>query len=519
MLFGYVTLPRIGPRATGGPGLIGAPQTVAAVAAMNAAIEASDSRLGVGMQGLIKWLFGVLLLATGVAAHASAPSNLLFVLDGSGSMWGQIKGEAKISIARRLMHELVDGLEDDGRHLGLIAYGHRRESDCSDIENLIPLKAMDKPAIKAAIDQIKPKGKTPITASIDQAFGLLGEKPATVVLLTDGLETCNADPCARVQKARQDGQSFVMHVIGFDVAKEDVSQLECAAQAGGGLFLSADNADELDAALQTAVEMDAEAIPDGKLSVKVTANGQAQDALVHVFKAGADELVGKGRTYTGAKTNPRVIPLQDGKYRVRVRAVGISGSPEQTLHVEIAGEPQERTVDFSSGALSIRVTRNGALSDAGYFLRAPGEKKDVARGRTYRGEKTNPATATVPAGRYELFVKSIEIKSADEIALGSVHIKPGETVAMEHEFVSGELKIGATANGALVDAVVSIKSADGTSVGGGRTYTGEKTNPKSFTLLPGTYGISVQQIRGDKKTFELEVKAAETTLQVVDFSQ
>jgi Ca-activated chloride channel family protein len=59
----------------------------------------------------------------------------IIVLDASGSMWGQINGEAKIDIAKRVVSDLLSTL-DPSLELGLVAYGHRRKGDCTDIESL-----------------------------------------------------------------------------------------------------------------------------------------------------------------------------------------------------------------------------------------------------------------------------------------------------------------------------------------------------------------------------------------------
>ena len=70
---------------------------------------------------------------TAAAEESAAPAGLVLVLDASGSMWGQIEGKNKIVIAREVMGGLIDGLADD-QEVGLVAYGHRREGDCADIE-------------------------------------------------------------------------------------------------------------------------------------------------------------------------------------------------------------------------------------------------------------------------------------------------------------------------------------------------------------------------------------------------
>ncbi|MDY7095883.1 MAG: VWA domain-containing protein, partial [Acidobacteriota bacterium] len=161
------------------------------------------------------------------AGDSAAEPRLVLILDASGSMWGQVDGENKIVIARRALGDLLQNLPDEAQ-VSLLAYGHRREGDCQDVELIQPLGPLDREALSAQIEALNPKGKTPITRALEQAFEVAGESrgKTTVVLVSDGLETCGGDPCA---VARQAGVDLVLHVVGFGVEESDVSQLECTA--------------------------------------------------------------------------------------------------------------------------------------------------------------------------------------------------------------------------------------------------------------------------------------------------
>ncbi|MES9972506.1 MAG: VWA domain-containing protein, partial [Candidatus Thiodiazotropha sp.] len=143
------------------------------------------------------------LIFTTLSAEEAPPEiigkNRLFILDGSGSMWGQIDKRSKIEIARDVMKEMVSNLSNQDQ-LGLIAYGHRRKGDCEDVELVYPMSTIDRSAVSQQIDAIQPKGKTPITESVVQAVELVRrlEDEAEIVLVSDGLETCKRDPCEAV---------------------------------------------------------------------------------------------------------------------------------------------------------------------------------------------------------------------------------------------------------------------------------------------------------------------------------
>jgi len=180
---------------------------------------------------------------------------MVLVLDASGSMWGQIKGRAKIDIAKTVMAEIIDAIPPDFQ-TGLTVYGHRSKADCKDIEMVIPVGPHNAAAMKARVKAISPKGKTPLSEAVRQAAQALRftEERATVILVSDGLETCDVDPCALAAELAGSGADFTVHVIGFDISQEDQGRLRCLADKTGGLFLAAGDAGSLRDALQKTVE-------------------------------------------------------------------------------------------------------------------------------------------------------------------------------------------------------------------------------------------------------------------------
>ena len=162
-----------------------------------------------------KLLLGA-VAALALALPAVAAERAIIVLDGSGSMWAQIDGKARITIARETLHEVLSTLPDD-LELGFMTYGHREKGNCDDIEMLVEPAVGTGDAIAAAADAIKPKGMTPISDAVRLAAEDLQftEQKATVILITDGLETCEVDPCALASDLDSRGIDFTTHVLGF----------------------------------------------------------------------------------------------------------------------------------------------------------------------------------------------------------------------------------------------------------------------------------------------------------------
>ncbi len=433
----------------------------------------------------------------GLFAQNPSGGQYLFILDGSGSMWQKIGSDYKVTLAKSVMKNLVQKLPADAR-AGLIAYGHTRKDDCNDIETLAALGPLDKTALQARLDAINPQGKTPIAMSINHALALIRPEtaPVTIILVSDGLETCEGDACDLVRKAREQGVKITLHVVGFGIEEKDLSTLECIAQAGGGRYFPANNANELADALDQTVE---EPVKEGGyLSVKVTQNGNLLDAMVKVFKKGEKKDLLSGRTYSGKETNPRVLLLPAGDYEAEVMAIPLDGKPTQRLtELKIAmNDTLVKEVDFAKGTFEILVTRNGALSDATIRLLKSGTKEAVAQGRSYRDADHNPARYQVLPGLYDIEISSVEIEDRPVVLLEKQLLTGEARISLSHNYPSGELKVGARQGSVLVDVTVGIhKKKGGASVAAGRTYQSDSSNPKTFILEPGEYEVRLNPVK------------------------
>ncbi|WP_156970321.1 vWA domain-containing protein [Hoeflea phototrophica] len=188
------------------------------------------------------------------AVPSAKVGKVMIVLDGSNSMWGQVDGEAKITIAKDVMTDLISNW-DDAVDLGLMVYGHRRKGDCSDIEVVALPGKVNRPALIDKVQSISPRGKTPISKTLLLAATSVGyfSGKSSVVLVSDGLETCDADPCAQAKALGIINPGFDVHVIGFDVTEEEFKSLQCIATETGGKFFRANNAEELKDALRRTV--------------------------------------------------------------------------------------------------------------------------------------------------------------------------------------------------------------------------------------------------------------------------
>lgn len=186
----------------------------------------------------------------------TAADEYVIVLDASGSMNEKMGEESKIALAQKAFADLLEKIPASAR-LGIVVFGHRLPhtdpKSCEDIEVLAPVGEPDRAALKTAIEAVKARGETPIGSSLEQAASLFSsDARKTLVLLSDGKESCGADPAAVIRKLRDSGIDVIVHTIGFGVDEETKKQLEAIAEAGGGKYFDARSGAELGSVLQEA---------------------------------------------------------------------------------------------------------------------------------------------------------------------------------------------------------------------------------------------------------------------------
>ena len=422
-------------------------------------------------------------------------------------MWGQIEGEAKITIAKRVMEGIVKDLPDD-MNVGLTAYGHRRKGDCDDLETLIPLGPIDKEAFRAKIQGINPKGKTPMLRSIRLTAESIKhlEDETTILLVSDGKETCDPEPCAFVAELKDLGINFVMHVVGFDVGGETEEELKCMATAGGGEYFPASNANKLKDALTTVIEKTVEK----NLVVSALLNGAPLAVQVVIQDPQTGGEVKQGQS---TEKRPAGFSLPPGVYDVKVIDAWVQEAHPRKLFkaVEVKEkEPTEIVAKFGAGKLEISPIKEGKLFEAVVKVKNP-------KGREFNTNSTltKPASFDLLPGDYFVQV-SDEWGSKAVLDLGEIVIVPGETVKKDAVFESGFLEVFPRKKGELFDAAVKVKTPQDQSL---MKYSNSSA-PAKFELPPGGYSVQVSDEWGSKAVMdlgEIEILAGQTIKKEVSF--
>ena len=189
-------------------------------------------------------------------ADSASALRIVIALDASGSMAGVIDGGQKMDIAREAIRKFSDAIPQDTK-VGLLVYGHRgsnkasgKQESCSAIEMVYPLQLLNMSDFSAAIDSINPTGWTPIEGALNQAGNVLAsdhDSTNIIYLVSDGIETCGGDPVNAATALQAAEVKTVINVIGFDVDDVAQQQLRDVALAGGGDYVEARDAEELNA--------------------------------------------------------------------------------------------------------------------------------------------------------------------------------------------------------------------------------------------------------------------------------
>lgn len=161
-------------------------------------------------------------------------SRILFVFDASQSMYGTWESDKKISIARKYLIQIVDSLEQMSNvQMALRVYGHQSPvppQDCNDTKLEIPFRPENAGQIRQKLRYLIPKGTTPIAYSLEQAAG---DFPPCdncrniIILITDGIEACDGDPCQASLNLQKEGIILKPFVIGIGLDPGFEESFEC----------------------------------------------------------------------------------------------------------------------------------------------------------------------------------------------------------------------------------------------------------------------------------------------------
>jgi hypothetical protein len=225
--------------------------------------------------------------------------NLEIVLDASGSMKTALGESTRWATALEVLGRVVDELPED-LNVGLRIYGHRHSSKsaetCKDTELIVPIEKLDRARIHAAASKLQPRVETPLVYSVLQsAADLHGAGGGSVILITDGEESCKGDATAAAAELQAAGLDVTLNVVGFTLDGEQAeAELGTLAGSTGGSYYRAEDG----AALTRAV------------------------LLAAMQRLPYDILDAAGNVLVSGQTSELSRELAPGSYRLRIDALG-----------------------------------------------------------------------------------------------------------------------------------------------------------------------------------------------------
>jgi Ca-activated chloride channel family protein len=162
-------------------------------------------------------------------------TRILFVFDASQSMLGIWGKDRKINIARRVLISIIDSLQNlDNVQMALRAYGFQSivpPQDCNDTKLIVPFAKGNASKIRQELRYLNPKGTTPIAHSLELAGSDFPEECLDcrniIILITDGIEACDGDPCAVSTELQKNGIVLKPFVIGIGIDEGFKETFDC----------------------------------------------------------------------------------------------------------------------------------------------------------------------------------------------------------------------------------------------------------------------------------------------------
>jgi Ca-activated chloride channel family protein len=196
---------------------------------------------------LVCWLMPSLLCA-------QEKTKILFLLDASLSMKNEWKGGTKWNTATNALIEIADSISTIGDvEMGLRVFGHlypEPDKNCRDTRLEVSFDTGNILKLKKKLEEIRPKGITPLVYSIEKCATDFGTSQSRkiLIIITDGEDACNRDPCSLQKILEDNGVVLRPFIIGMNLQSNIFQQMNCM-----GKIINTSNRDEFITALNTTV--------------------------------------------------------------------------------------------------------------------------------------------------------------------------------------------------------------------------------------------------------------------------
>lgn len=346
-------------------------------------------------------------------------SRILFIFDASQSMAAPWEKNKKIDIAREILIGMIDSLEKvPDLHLALRVYGHQSPvppQDCSDSKLEVPFAPNTASRIRQKLRYIEPRGTTPLARSLELSvkdFPPCDDCRNIVILITDGIEACDGDPCVVSQNLQKQGITLKPFIIGIGIDENFKQSFSCI-----GSFFNAPKEETFKEVLKVVIS---QALDATTAQVNLLdAHGRPTETNVNMtfYNKVSNKVVHNYMHTMNYRGNPDTIILDPlVTYRMTVQTI-------PPVHVDsfkiTPGKHNIIAADVPQGQLIIKTDGGNQYRDVSCIIRKAGNTNTLNYQPMYMPEK-------YIVGKYD-----IEIPVLPRINLYKVDITQSSTTTIK----------------------------------------------------------------------------------------
>lgn len=309
--------------------------------------------------------------------YRPAKTRILFLLDASGSMFARMERDTRINIAKRLLSNIVDSLQGAKNvELALRVYGHTSppaKRDCKDTRLEVPFRINNHADIKKRIQSISPKGTTLIAYSLQQAaydFPLEPNTRNVIILITDGIEECQGDPCAISEALQSKGVVLKPFIIGLGSTADFQKAFECV-----GRYYDANTEEQFNTVLNMVVSQALNNTTAQVNLLDIYSKPTESNVNMTFYETEHNQMVYNYMHTINEKGNPDTI-LLDPLYKYKMVVHTIPPIVKDNISVT-AGKHTIIGVDAAQGELFVRIDGVTNYDNLKFIVRPSNQNKTL----------------------------------------------------------------------------------------------------------------------------------------------
>lgn len=427
----------------------------------------------------------LICLSTLVSLFSLAqPTRILFILDASGSMNARWEDGTRWEIATKILSNTLDSLEKTTAppEVALRVYGHQHSFPpqvCNDTKLEVAFHTTSYRHIRNKLKSLRAKGTTPIAYSLEQAANDFPTEAGRniIILLTDGKEECDGDPCKISQMIQEKGISIRPYIIGMGMENDDMNALNCI-----GKTFNTSTPQEFQQQLHAVIRYSL--LPSSAQVDLLDLRGKNTETNVGVTIS--EQFTGKPMYHfvhtLNRKGNPDTIYIDPAPlYRLTVHTT----PPVIRENIELApGKHTHISASIPRGILQINMPSAQAYKDLKTVVRQNGKTINLV---------DIPGNHSYLAGMYEL-----EILSLPPMKL-NVEVKADEKVEIK---LPGPGTVLFQANAAFYGHIVMEVNGKWENI---YTFPANSTTRFSLGMQPGNYRLIYRPVAAKSMYFNKEI--------------